>query len=480
METSIVWMGLDLRLADNPALQDAARAGAVVPVFVWSPAEEGGWAPGAASRWWLHRSLESLDRDLRARGSRLIIAEGPVAETLAAAARACGAGSVYWNRRYEPAALAQEEALGLALASAGLRAEPRAGNVLFDPASVKMLNGGPYRVFTPYWNRCGAEGEPAAPRGEPGLLRLPSRPPSGVALKKLGLLPKLRWDAGLGKAFEPGEAGARRDFEKFLAGPIRAYAEDRNVPASGGGSRLSPRLHFGELSVHRVWREARGGDPAAKGGFLGELGWRDFGRHVLYHHPFTPDTPLDPRFNSFRWRRDPKGLAAWKRGGTGYPLVDAGMRELWSTGFMHNRARMVVASFLTKDLLIDWREGARWFWDTLVDADLANNTLGWQWAAGCGADAAPFFRVFNPVEQGKRFDPRGEYTRRWVPELSALPDRWLHAPWEAPAGILSKAGVALGENYPERVVEHARARVRALEAFAGASSKIPAAAGRSL
>ncbi len=470
METTLVWLGRDLRLADNPALIEAAAAGLVVPVYVWSPEEDGDWAPGAASRWWLHHSLASLDRDLRKRGSRLIIKRGPAAQALATAARECGAGAVAWNRRYEPAAIRQEKAVQLALDAAGIRAQDHEGNVLFAPDAIRTLNGGPYRVFTPYWNRCGAEAEPAAPRGEAGPLKLPAKLPKSVPLDELGLLPKVAWATGLKDSFVPGEAGARRDFEAFLAGPIRGYAADRNFPASGGGSRLSPRLHFGELSVRRVWREALGGDPAAKGGFLGELGWRDFGRHVLFHNPATPDSPLDARFASFRWRRDAKGLAAWKKGLTGYPLVDAGMRELWATGFMHNRVRMVVASFLTKDLLIDWREGARWFWDTLVDADLASNTLGWQWAAGCGADAAPFFRIFNPVEQGKRFDATGEYTRRWVPELAALPDRWLHQPWEASADILDKAKVTIGKTYPARIVDHKEARIRALEVF-GASGK---------
>lgn len=466
--TTLVWLGRDLRLADNPALIDAAAAGALVPIFIWSPQEEGEWAPGAASRWWLHHSLKSLERDLIKRGSRLIVKRGPAAVALVAAARECGAEAVAWNRCYEPAALRREQAVRGALGAAGVSAQAHEGNVLFAPDAIRTLSGGPYRVFTPYWNRCGAEAGPAAPRGEAGRLRLPASLPKSLPLDKLGLLPKVAWASGLGDAFTPGEAGARRDFESFLAGPIRGYAADRNFPASGGGSRLSPRLHFGELSVHRVWREALGGDPAAKGGFLGELGWRDFGRHVLFHHPATPDSPLDPRFASFRWRRDAKGLAAWKKGLTGYPLVDAGMRELWATGFMHNRVRMVVASFLTKDLLIDWREGARWFWDTLVDADLASNTLGWQWAAGCGADAAPFFRIFNPVEQGKRFDAAGAYTRRWVPELAALPDRWLHQPWEAPAGILAQAAVTIGETYPAPIVDHKLARVRALEVF-GAS-----------
>lgn len=445
MKTTVLWLGRDLRLADNPALRAAAEAGSVVPVYVWSPEEDEGWAPGAASRWWLHRSLESLDRDLRARGSRLVIRRGPVAKALVAAARECGAADVAWNRRYEPAALRQEEALLGALAAAGLAARPHEGNVLFEPDAVKTQTGGPYRVFTPYWNRCGALDGPADPCGEAGKLRAPAKPPKSEPLAALGLMPKLDWHRKLEGAFTPGEGAARAELESFLATRLRGYADARNIPGADANSRLSPRLHFGELSVRRVWREALGGDPAAKGGFLGELGWRDFGRHVLFHFPDTPNVPLDARFKEFGWRRDPKGLAAWKMGMTGFPLVDAGMRELWATGFMHNRVRMVVASFLTKDLLIDWREGARWFWDTLVDADLASNTLNWQWAAGCGADAAPFFRIFNPTEQARRFDPDGLYLRRWVPEIGT-------------------------SAYPAPIVDHKEARVRALEVF-GASGR---------
>ncbi len=468
METTLVWLGRDLRILDNPALAGSASRGPIVAVFVWSPEEDGGWAPGAASRWWLHHTLESLESSLKKQGSRLIVRRGPAANALVSAARECGAAALSWNRRYEPSARAVEKRVEEGARAAGLEVRPLAGNVLFEPETVKTLAGGPYRVFTPYWNRCGDSDGPKPPVGDPGKLRAPKAWPKTEALASLNLLPKIRWDEGLAKSFTPGEDGARLELDAFLGERARNYAATRNLPGTDGNSRLSPRLAFGELSVHRIWREAGGGDPAEKGGFLGELGWRDFGRHVLHHFPKTPETPLDPRFSHFAWRRDAKGLAAWKQGLTGYPMVDAGMRELWKTGFMHNRVRMVVASFLTKDLLVDWREGARWFWDTLVDADLASNTLNWQWVAGCGADAAPFFRIFNPCEQGRRFDADGTYVRRWIPELAALPDRWLQEPASAPAEVLAQAGVVLGKTYPLPIVDHKAARLRALEVF-GAS-----------
>ena len=446
MKTTIVWLSRDLRVADNPALRDAAAAGAVVPAFIWSPEEEGRWAPGGASRWWLERSLTSLDASLRERGSRLFVRRGPVVKALKTLAKECGASAVAWNRRYEPAQTSLEWEASLALAEAGVSPEPKPGNVLFEPDAVRTLSGGPYRVFTPYWARCGTLDGPRPPAGDPGALRRPAKAPAAPAVGSLGLSKEAPWQRGLAAAFEPGEAAAARELAAFLDGPARDYERTRNLPASDGNSRLSPRLHFGELSVSRVWREALGSDPSLKGGFLGELGWRDFGRHALFHNPSTPDTPLDARFARFAWRKDKAGFDAWKRGETGYPLVDAGMRELRATGFMHNRVRMVVASFLTKDLLIDWREGAAWFWDNLVDADLASNTLNWQWAAGCGVDAAPFFRVFNPMEQARRFDPDGEYVRRWVPEAGT-------------------------RDYPPPILDHKEARLRALDAFGAAGAR---------
>lgn len=443
---TLVWFRRDLRLDDNPALSEAAARGPVIPVFVWSPEEEKPWEPGAASRWWLHRSLEALDRSLRRRGLRLVVRRGPAAAALRALAKESGARAAAWSRVWEPALREQGARVRSALEDAGLECSEGPANLLFEPPSVRTLEGRPYRVFTPFWSRCSQLPAPKAPAGPVSALRGPAKAPRSLALEELGLLPRIPWHASLETAFAPGEEAARKALSRFTRGPVGDYRTARDFPARDGVSRLSPRLHFGELSVARVWHEAASaaGHPGERGGFLSELGWRDFAAHVLHHFPKTAESPLDPRFEGFPWRRDERGLEAWRRGRTGFPIVDAGMRELWATGWMHNRVRMIAASFLAKDLLIDWREGARWFWDTLVDADLASNTLGWQWAAGCGADAAPFFRVFNPEEQRKRWDADGAYIRRWIPEYD------------------------LG--YAEPILDHAEARERALRAFSGAGA----------
>ena len=437
----LVWFRRDLRLDDNPALAAAAARGPVVPVFVWSPEEEGASAPGAAARWWLHRSLEALDAELKKKGLSLVVRRGPVRRALVELARETGAKAAAWSRVWEPALREQERSVAEALRAAGVEALEQRANLLFEPDAVKTLDGRPYRVFTPYWNRCAQAPAPPAPAGPAGALRAVPKPAKSLALAELGLLPRIAWHLSLEKHFVPGEPAAKAALKEFARERLADYRTARDFPAADGVSRLSPRLHFGELSVLRVWKEASGGagSPGEKGGYLSELGWRDFAAHILHHFPKTIEEPLDPRFADFRWRRDEKGLEAWRRGRTGFPIVDAGMRELWATGWMHNRVRMIVASFLAKDLLLSWREGAAWFMDTLVDADLASNTLGWQWAAGCGADAAPFFRIFNPEQQLKRWDPDLAYVRKWIPEYD------------------------LG--YPEPMLDHAEARARALVAF---------------
>jgi deoxyribodipyrimidine photo-lyase len=380
---------------------------------------------------------------------------------------------VFWNRRYEPAIVARDESLKATLRAAGLQAESYNGALLHEPWSIQNKSGKPFRVFTPFWKTCLAAGEPDPPLPVPRHVAPVQKQPISLPIAALELEPKMNWATGLQAAWCPGTAGAGGELKRFLAHGILAYSSGRNRPDLLGTSRLSPHLRFGEISPRQVWHAvasfAGSQSVPAKTWrswqFLTELGWREFAYHLLYHFPQTAEQPLRPEFASFPWRDHAAWLQAWQRGQTGYPLVDAGMRELWSTGWMHNRVRMVVASFLVKNLLINWTQGARWFWDTLVDADLANNTLGWQWTAGCGADAAPFFRIFNPVSQGEKFDPEGSYVRRWIPELARIPDRWLHRPWEAPPAQLTAAGIELGRTYPRPIVSHLVAREVALEAY---------------
>ena len=471
---AIVWLRQDLRLADNPALQAACRhGGPVVPVFIWAPEEEGAWPPGGASRWWLHQSLEGLAEEFRAVGAELVFRRGPSLAELRRVVKATGADAVFWNRRYEPAIIARDRKVEKALRAAGLHTESHNAALLHEPEAIQNKAGRPFQVFTPFWRACLGSGEPERPLPAPRELTAPPRRPASLSLAALELEPKRDWAAGLRAAWQPGSAAAHAALKRFLRNGLLEYSERRNRPDLVGTSRLSPHLHFGEVSPRQVWHAVkRFADshsiPAAvwrRWQFLAELGWREFAHHLLFHFPHTPEQPLRPAFAQFPWRKHPARLRAWHRGQTGYPLVDAGMRELWSTGWMHNRVRMVVASFLVKNLLVPWQEGARWFWDTLVDADLANNTLGWQWTAGCGADAAPFFRIFNPVSQGEKFDREGTYVRRWVPELARLPDAWIHQPWQAPPAALAEAGIKLGRTYPRPIVSHRVSRELALEAY---------------
>lgn len=451
MGVTVFWFRRDLRLADQPALREVR--GPVVPLFVWSPEEEGPWALGGASRWWLGRSLRSLANELRRLGSPLVIRRGPVDKAIGEVVTESGADTVCWTQRYEPDAARIEDRLVAALERRGIRVRRRDGATLYPLGSILTDEGRPYRVFTPFRNRCARQTEPAAPLAPPDRLDPPPKALWSETLSSLGLDAEPRWAAGLRETWRPGEPEAQADLASFVDHRLERYPTDRDRPDRHGSSRLSPRLAFGELSPRQVWHAAAAG-PAK---FREELLWREFAAHLLHHYPRTATEPLQERFAKFPWRDDPADFECWRSGRTGYPLVDAGMRELWHTGWMHNRVRMVVASFLVKHLLLDWRQGARWFWDTLVDADLANNTLGWQWSAGCGADAAPFFRIFSPIQQGERYDPEGGYVRRWVPELAAVPDRWLHRPWSAPS---PPAG------YPPPMVDHRQARARALAALA--------------
>jgi deoxyribodipyrimidine photo-lyase len=442
---ALLWFRQDLRLSDNPALAAAlTRGGAVIPVFIWAPDEEGAWPPGAASRWWLHQSLTVLSSALEARGSRLIVRRGPSTRTLEVLAAETGAGAVFWNRRYEPAAVARDAAVETGLRTRGLAAETFNGSLLHEPSTILNSSGQPYRVFTPFWRACM---KVAPPMVSPPVSQIPAprKWPHSLPLPELKLEPPIDWPAAFREVWQPGEEGARAKLRRFRKPALAKYAVNRERPNLAGTSRLSPHLHFGEISPGEVWRAvvARMRDnPKPCEAYLRQLAWREFAYHLLYHFPETAQQPLRPEFARFPWRRRPNYFDAWKRGKTGYPLVDAGMRELWHTGWMHNRVRMVAASFLVKHLLISWQEGAKWFWDTLVDADLANNTLGWQWVAGSGADAAPYFRVFNPALQADKFDPDGEYVKQWIPEIES-------------------------DAYPGPIVDHAEARASALLAWKG-------------
>lgn len=472
--TVLYWLRRDLRVTDNPALTAALADGRpVVPVFILDDADAGEWKMGGASRWWLHGSLEALARDLAAKGSRLILRSGPAKTELDRLIADTKAEAVYWNRRYEPWAVRRDEGIKAGLAGRGIQARSFNAALLAEPWTVTTQKGQPFRVFTPFWRalRTGLSPELQAP---PAAMPAVAADVSSEDLADWALRPtRPDWAGGLAAMWSPGEGGAGDRLEQFLENGLLEYDRRRDLPGVDGTSRLSPHLHFGEVGPRQVWRGATAQSLAVQGAempkatetFLSEIAWREFSYHLLHQAPHLPKAAFRPEFDAFPWAADEGGLEAWQRGRTGYPIVDAGMRQLWATGWMHNRVRMVVASFLIKHLLLDWRAGEAWFWDTLVDADLASNAASWQWVAGSGADAAPYFRIFNPTAQGERFDPKGDYVRRWVPELARLPDRFVHAPWTARPIDLADAGVDLGRTYPRPIVDHGFARGRALAAF---------------
>lgn len=472
---SLVWFRKDLRLSDNPALDAAiTRGGPILCVFILDEATEGAAPLGGASGWWLHQSLVALAADIETRGGRLILRRGDATAILPEMCAEADVGAVYWNRCYEPDAITRDTALKERLKADNRTVGSFNGTLLHEPWRIKTKAGGPYGVFTPFWRAECAAGDPPAPVPAPKEIPGPDGLPAGDSLDGWGLLPTAPdWANGFREMWAPGEAGARDRLDRFLARHAASYENTRDRPDDPDGtSRLSPHLAFGELSAREIWHIARN-RLAASGGvgetgvwaFLRELGWRDFNYNLLFHNPSLPAANYNGKFDAFPWREDANALKAWQAGRTGYPMVDAGMRELWQTGFMHNRVRMIVASFLVKHLLIHWKEGEAWFRDTLVDADLASNSANWQWTAGCGADAAPYFRIFNPITQGEKFDPDGAYVRRWVPELADLPTKFLHKPWTAPADLLKGAGIHLGQTYPKPIVDHAEARKRALAAY---------------
>jgi deoxyribodipyrimidine photo-lyase len=461
----IFWFRRDLRLSDNPALTAACESGAVViPVFVMDDESPGIWKTGAASRWWLHHSLTKLSAALdRAGFHPLVVLSGNAEKIIPDIAARTGAGEVYWNRRYEPWAMQRDTRIKQTLKQNGVDGSSFNGYLMFEPWEIKNKTGGPYMVYTPFSKTCfDMPVRPVIDKKPRGKFTRPLL--DGMTVDGLKLLPAIKWYGGMEKFWQPGEAGGQARLTDFVRDGMETYKLNRDFPADDDGiSRLSPHLHFGEISPHQAWYAAAGGKNAFA--WQRQLIWREFSYHLLYHAPDFPEKPWNPQFAKFPWARNKKHFDAWKRGRTGYPIIDAGMRQLWETGWMHNRVRMIVGSFLVKNLLLHWRDGEDWFWDTLVDADLGNNAAGWQWIAGCGADAAPYFRIFNPLLQSRKFDPDGDYIRRYVPELADVPSQYIHAPWEAPPLIRAQI-----KNYPDPIIDLASSRDRALEAYAQSKS----------
>jgi len=450
MSPVIVWFRQDLRLGDNPALRAAAATGApILPLFVLDDETPGDWRWGGASRWWLHHALASLNESLR---DHLVLRRGDAAKIVKTLAKETKARGLVWNRCYEPFALERDRRLADELGKMGAAVKTYNAAMLHEPWEIRNKSGKPFQVFTPFWKAMQSM-DVAKPHPPPRLSNLCKV--KSDRLESWRLLPR-RPDWSKGFDWTPGEKSAHYALYDFLD-DVKDYARARDIPGTDGTSRLSAHLHWGEISPRQVWHAMRThGHSAGHETFLKELGWREFCTQLLFHHPELPAKPLDRRFETFKWRQSSKDFRAWTKGRTGIPIVDAGMRQLWQTGWMHNRVRMIVASFLIKHLGIHWQHGQGWFWDTLVDANLGNNAANWQWVAGCGADAAPFFRIFNPVLQGKKFDPDGAYVRRFVPELEGVPDRHIHSPWEAPQPPA---------DYPAPIVDLAQGRDRALKSF---------------
>jgi deoxyribodipyrimidine photo-lyase len=466
----LVWLRRDLRLANNPALAHAlAQGDPVIPVFILDEAAAGQRQLGGATRWWLGRSLQALDRSIAQCGGKLILRRGASLAVLRQLIAETGARSLAFNRRYDPPGWTLDGQITEALRADGITVEDCDANYLHDPWQLKTGQGQAFKVFTPFWRRLSDHYHGGALTTQPGHWPAPRVWPAGDAVGSFAVTDA--WSNGFADHWSPGEAGAQQQLARFLSDGVEAYGDWRDRPDVIGTSRLSPHLAWGEISIHELWRRAEPEKSSGAAAFRRELGWRDFNMHIYYHYPDLPTRPWQEAFADFPFRTSPAMMRAWQQGKTGYPLIDAGMRELWQSGWMHNRVRMVVGSFLIKDQMIDWRVGENWFWDTLVDADPAQNAGNWQWVAGCGFDAAPFFRIFNPITQSAKFDPQGRYIRRWVPELARLSDKDIHQPWTVPVERLHQAGVELGKTYPRPILDHAKARQNALAAYRRISGK---------
>lgn len=466
--TTLVWFRQDLRTSDNPALLAASKDGPVLPVYIHEdPISTGDNHPlGGASKWWLHHSLAALKQTLPG----LVFLKGDARHLIPKLAKDAAVSNVFWNRCYEPHAIERDTEIKALLKEDGFQVQSFKASLLFEPWELKNKTGWPFKVYSPFWKTAQTIDIPEA-LPVPAKIEFSECPIDG-SLEEFDLLPSgPNWAAGWDSIWTPGELGARQRLVEFLGTGLAGYGELRNRPDLPNVSRLSPHLHFGEISPGQIWHESQrlmnSNSDFRKDGmkFLSEIAWREFSHHLLYHFPGLPSDNWRPAFDAYPWRDAPDDLKRWQRGETGYPIVDAGMRELWQTGYMHNRARMIVASFLVKHLRLHWHHGEAWFRDTLLDADLANNSASWQWVAGSGADAAPYFRIFNPITQGQKFDPEGNYVRRWVPELKTLETQYLFEPFNAPQSVLERAGILLGKDYPLPIVDHAAARQAALDGY---------------
>jgi deoxyribodipyrimidine photo-lyase len=455
---TIIWFRRDLRLFDNQALFEASNLGnSVLPIYIFDPSEK----IGDASKVWLYKSLESLQKSLN---GFLSFYYGDTLEILKTLTSKYNISSVFWNKCYEPDLLTQENLIIKFLQDKGLSYKACNSSLLWSPEKILKQDGTPYKIFTYFYqNGCLKASQPRMAYPKPEIKNLIVDGDANLLNNAI----KNTWSDKIMQYWNVGEDSAIKKLEAFISRGLNGYKEGRNYPNLNSTSKLSTHIHFGEISIHHIWHEVLKSNvnPEDKACFLSELGWREFAHHLLYHFRDIHSVNMQSKFDSFRWGNNEKFFQAWTKGLTGYPIIDAGMRELWETGYMHNRVRMIVGSFLVKNLLIDWRYGAKWFWNCLLDADLANNSTSWQWVAGCGVDSAPYFRIFNPVLQGNKFDPDGLYTKRFVPELKNIPNKYLFNPFDAPRKILEDANINLGVNYPYPIVNLSESKYLALKEF---------------